>query len=391
METKGIHGQTGEDDEALNLILSALVCYDEDEIRRLPLTHSRLKLVNKHKVRLNEADSLLVEGILQYDFLHDQESSNLFVDAHEKGCTHPILHLFLGQYHRKMTSPMLVCTSVALDCYVKSIGGTFVLLQVDPGCRGTYPLLTSVPPLSLHVYAFCITLYCAAGSMLGHFGIVEMYEDDLNIASPDDKVKAYTYLLELERQGHVDASLFYKLFDHNAECLLDWTGSLLAFEYCDRAMGMGHVPAIRDWTYKMWGFGGYGSPEKCHKVIATLLEAVETWGEDDRLLDLLIDRLCTMHRTPSDTLDPLLSKFGSYGEAVMHYCDVLIQRGSPLGYLWKSDVYHEGKVGVPRDVSKAVSLYAEADRLGLATFDFYTLFGAGLIRAYMYVYPSPSH
>lgn len=92
--------------------------------------------------------------------------------------------------------------------------------------------------------------------------------------------------------------------------------------------------------------------------------------KDERIVTPIIDTLSKyrFRYTP----DPyVLGKFDNKIAMALHYCDVLIQYQSPLGYFKKGAIYDDDKSGI-QDQAKAVSIWEDAAQVGLANYDIYS-------------------
>lgn len=194
-----------------------------------------------------------------------------------------------------------------------------------------------------------------------------------------DKGKAFNYLLDLEKADNVAGCVLVQIgqcYFQGDGCKEDLSKAAL---YHQRALDIGYTP-YNSLSIAMWGpFSKI--PQKKDKAVLTLSE-VEKKGlalKDDRILLLAIKCLIEDNTNPNADV---LGTFKSAGEMALHYCDVLISRGSPLGYYQKGRIYQYNEVNIPKDATKAVALWEEADRLGLADFDIYF---NGLVEAYTYV------
>lgn len=127
--------------------------------------------------------------------------------------------------------------------------------------------------------------------------------------------------------------------------------------------------------------GGFRYSAEKDKAMLILLESEKKGiGEkDDRLLSALIDCYLEDLYIPSAEV---LGTFNNIDEMVLHYAEVLVKRGSPLGYYKKGAIYTRNYFNVRADWSKAVSTWEMADQLGLADYDTYI---KGLVDAYKYV------
>lgn len=195
-----------------------------------------------------------------------------------------------------------------------------------------------------------------------------------------DIKKVFTYLQDLERSGNGNACVLAEIgncYHKGHGCVPDLS---LAKYYYQRAIDLGYTPACSLYVdYTVW-LGGADLPGSMNTAVLKLLEA-EKKGiaiKDDRILSRVINYLLMSHYTPSPEV---LGTFKDKVEMLLYYCDVLINRGSPLGYQHKGDIYISPVLDVPEDKSKAVSIWEEADRLGLADNGIYLK----LAEAYSYV------
>lgn len=196
------------------------------------------------------------------------------------------------------------------------------------------------------------------------------------------KMRAFHYLLDLEREGYVDGNLFHRIGD----CYKDAEGCgrsyVKAIEYYQLGISLVYAPGYMALGNIWWH--GFDHAHDSNKAILPLLEAENQGVKDDRILHTLINQL---RYSSSPLSDEILGRFKNKGEMALHYCDVLIQRRSPKGYYLKGCIYWDGEL-VPKDSTKAVSIWEEVDRLGLADSTTYWS-STSLTHAYMYV-RSPS-
>lgn len=137
-----MESSTGDSDQdaVLDVVLSALF-YGIGE--RKPLTRNTLKLIEESKPALGEANSLLVEGVLQLGLFQGSGESvvkRYFIKAEEKGCNHSILYHYLGECYYKGKMGIARNVPIALEYYTRAIAGTFLsprpsLLMKDFHCR----------------------------------------------------------------------------------------------------------------------------------------------------------------------------------------------------------------------------------------------------------------
>lgn len=195
-----------------------------------------------------------------------------------------------------------------------------------------------------------------------------------------DSPRALTYLHDLEREGHENACIFSAIssfYKYGYGCDEDMEKAL---EYDRRAVDLGYPPAYLTLFDTLW-YGTSELPKDQHKAMVLLLEAEEKGilGEDERIIGSLISAVGFEDELPPE----ILGKFKNRAEMILHYCDVLIDRKIPEGYYCKGRVYMDGDDGMPKDKAKAVSIWEEAVRLGLANINVYY---SGLQKAYMYVF-----
>lgn len=162
---------------------------------------------------------------------------------------------------------------------------------------------------------------------------------------------------------------------------LKYTPPRNARNYYHHTLYPGYTPAYLAKADLLWQ-GSRNTAADKDKAVLTLLEAEKkAMGEvDNVIIENIVSRLIyTDHVYKPE----VLGRFKNRGEMALHYCDVSIQRGSPKGYYEKGNLYICGRAGLPRDVDKAVSIWEEADRVGLADFNIYHY---GLLRHYLYVH-----
>lgn len=204
--------------------------------------------------------------------------------------------------------------------------------------------------------------------MVGHLAISDMY------IAFKEKVKGFHYLADLEREGYVDGLIYNKIGDmywYGRGCPQD---ALKWNEYHRRAVDHGYVRAYQT-LFASWE--RLGQLDRAEEVF---IESEKYLMDETKIMTWHINRLCSQSYTPNIES---LKGFTSPIVKALYYCDILIQRGSPSGYILKSSIYKEGKGGMAKDEGKAVRIREEADRRGLATHSFYT--SGGLIAAYKYV------
>lgn len=213
------------------------------------------------------------------------------------------------------------------------------------------------------------------GCPWGYGGIHKMYCVGYDGVESDD-VKAFTYLLNLDVGDIVDGFVLTKI----GECYQYGIGCdksrHAAIRYYQRAIYSGYRPAGLN-VFNLLGEGNSGFTKGKYKIACSLLknELEATHSKEDRLLGMHIDMLLD----PDYVRTFVPAMLTMRGQLALSYCNDLIQRGSPKGYSAKGWIYALGKYNIPEDWSQAVSIWDEADRLGLADTDAYY----GLQRAYM--------
>lgn len=222
-----------------------------------------------------------------------------------------------------------------------------------------------------------ISLYLG-GCTWAHWGIYFMYRLGCDRIRGDPG-KAYNYLLDLVMAGTVDGCVLIQI----ATCLMGSIGRptdrLKATEYCQLAMDIGYTP-----SYLFMGDVNLNAPFATPSAdVTSMLQLLD--GEkkgisvkDDRVLAVFLKWLLKQRRGPPKEV---LGKFKDGREMASYYFDVLTSRGSPLGYYlqgydcWRGMGFKSG--GKPR----ALAIWEEADRAGLADHDIYL----HLIQSYLYV------
>lgn len=213
------------------------------------------------------------------------------------------------------------------------------------------------------------------GSLLGYVGRYDVYAQG-RIGIP---AEAYRYLMDLELEGVINPWLAVKIGDGYRDGVIHsgdvnrateyyqtaiQSGDVnRAIEYYQTAIQSGYVPAYLSLHLLLRDV----SPEK---AMLTLLEAEEKGlGQlDERVLKLVIEDLHELYYPSKKAL----GKFKDRGEMVLHYCDVLISRNSPIAYDKKGYTYWAGLAGVVESISTALELFNEGDQAGLLPVYAYT-------------------
>lgn len=227
------------------------------------------------------------------------------------------------------------------------------------------------------------------------------------------KAKAFLYLLDLEREGCIEGGLFYLIghgiYRYEVPQAFDQNWRECYQQYYQKAMEADYVPAYLHMSSTT-------SSNDPNKPLSILLEAEKEGLKDDRILIELVKYIRRHLRSLDKKL--LGEKFENFYEMALYYSDILIQRRSPQGYYLKGLIYWDGDEAdriprprgfilrefspvvdvlngfmnyVSRDREKAVSVWEEADRLGLANLATYNYCqGYGDLRlAYKYVITLP--
>lgn len=203
------------------------------------------------------------------------------------------------------------------------------------------------------------------------WGYRELYRAYTRIVNDSrQRRKAFIYLSDLEQSGIVDGFIF----DGLGVCYIQGSGCKrdehLAMMYYQRALDLSFPLGILVHSHSRWTGNAHVAPDR-DICVQLALQAEEKGMRDDRILNMLLCRLRIRSYSPDSQV---LGKFKNRKEMALHYCDVLIDRKSPRGYLRKADFYCHGYADVPTDFYKALSLWEDADRLGLAHWDTYFKF-----------------
>lgn len=223
------------------------------------------------------------------------------------------------------------------------------------------------------------TNFQPGGYYLGHLAVADIYrsgEGDVR----ETFARSLSYLTELESQGYTANQIFKKMahlyhYGNGFERYLS-----RALDCYHRSVYTGYIPADQTRYYLSSYCDEHNSLTSRDKTILSLLEIEKNGVRDDKLIEDLIQ---AMH---GDTYTPSLQVLGKHKNKrtmILHYCRVLIHMRSPRGYYWKGRFFWNGEDGVPKTKSKAVSIWKEADRLGLADFNMYISQTSGsLVSAY---------
>lgn len=209
-----------------------------------------------------------------------------------------------------------------------------------------------------------------------------MYKDR-STSFQGDIAPAQRYLLDLEVAGNVDGCLFVEL----GECYMEGVGrhrdQSTAVMYQQRAIDLEYPPASVKLSKRYWdGYRTVTNDEDKSIIAALKAEESGMARKDERILaNLLWNLTSTRPYTPNAEI---LGAFKSKIEMILHFCDVLTQRGSSVGHTLKGFMYFWGDPGLQADEAKALSIWEEADTdsVGLASTAVYLL---GFCHFYEYV------
>lgn len=216
-------------------------------------------------------------------------------------------------------------------------------------------------------------MHLLGGSQYSHIDVLKCFASDSN----GNLKNAFHSSRDLEIAGIVDPLLYVEVGHTYLYRNCTDENPSLALWYFQRGADMGSIQAYAS-MYFMWWDGSPRCHVDRHEAVTVLLNAEERGigAHDHQLLSILIDSLLDEDYVPNRTI---LGTFNNKWEMALHYCDVLIQRGSSVGYHSKATLYRYGNEDFPQDIRKAVEVWEEADKAGLANFLAYTY---GLINAY---------
>lgn len=109
-------------ENTLNAVMEALL---EGDGQRKGMTHKTLEYIDKAKRTLSEADSLLIDGIVQFTYHYPLPR---LLKAEEKGCTHPKLYHYLGECYRTCFANPIDYAPIATEYYDKAISCAYLIL-----------------------------------------------------------------------------------------------------------------------------------------------------------------------------------------------------------------------------------------------------------------------
>lgn len=338
----------GTSEEAFNAIFRALFYQDW---KAKPPSSRTFEFVNQIKSSMSECDVLFIEGLMK---CHSHSEIEKFKAAERKGCYHPFLYYHLAKYYSQAAKRRRVVSAKALECCMKSISGKYFRLW-EP----LHPLhlLCSLHPFQAASICLSTSLSYFCQPYTGGWMPSLLYIYSLCTNSFDRKgLKQLCYLLDLEREGNMDGQLFISIGYRYNVCNISNLYTSMTLEYYQRAIDIGYAPAyLRLHEYWCNTFASLDEGP------LALVEAEKRGFEDDRILGELVSSLCE-YDTPSKAVH---KGFNDFGEMILHYCDVLIGRGSPHGHYFKGGVYWRGYHGITKDEAKAISIWEEGDRLGL--------------------------
>lgn len=196
------------------------------------------------------------------------------------------------------------------------------------------------------------------GCTHGYMGIYAIYRYSCGLES-----KARIYLLELEANGIIDGMIY-----HNIANAIQYafTSRHDALAYYNLAIDNYYMPSYIAMFDEHWN-GWKGCTINKTRAISILFEAEQKGMVEARILDKIIYALCSTYEPSQE----MLGKFTTKMDMILHYCDLLIQHKSPLGYIRKGDLYLHGLGGIKKDVQQAITTWMEADTMGLASIEIY--------------------
>lgn len=224
------------------------------------------------------------------------------------------------------------------------------------------------------------------GHPLAYTSIYDFYRYARDAADNDAKQKGYAYITDLEREGITVGTVLEKIgfcYQQGHGCLRDHTQALY---YYQRAIDAGYIPAYLS-IHRLWRYmTDPASDEVRDNSVLCLLEGEKkgvSW-EDDRILQSAIEVLIMAGYTPGPLV---LGEYKDRGEMAFHLCHILRHTYKSFrGYHMAGSLYWAKKAGIPRDITKTIAFYEEAERLGLASLVIYAHPIHGLIKVYRYGY-----
>lgn len=229
-------------------------------------------------------------------------------------------------------------------------------------------------PLLLVVFVFLfILLFDSGGYHRGFLGLHFLHRGPWD----DDEeriLKSYQYLLDVEMEGCTVECVYHKIGDiYNHYTDDDSEQQVDVLRYYQRAASEMYYPAYLSQHYYWWS-------RDTDRAVMVWKEAEEKGLKDERVLKQIIDCLRQPSYTPSAQV---LGQFSSKTEMTLYYCDALIRSQPSEGYFLKGYTYWYGNAGLRIDKANAVKIWEEADRLGVANSQTYSLSHSSLAYAYM--------
>lgn len=198
--------------------------------------------------------------------------------------------------------------------------------------------------------------------------------------NPSHLRKAFNYLLDLEREGLIDGGVLDKI----GTCYKRGDGhaydAYQAVNYYQRAINVGYSQA----------FLGLFSSFREYEIENRIAPVLEAWENGVGLVDdRVLLRMPNEHevgvflaKTRITWCNPRRYIYNgslNYHQLQLHYCDILIERKSHLGYRNLGEEILRGTGEMRTRWTRAVSIWEEGDRVGLCDFPTYN---EGLQRAY---------
>lgn len=110
-------------EDAINAILATIL---KQEGTFKLLCYKALDFIHETKQKLNQANALFIDGVLQY--YKDPPPALAFLEAEALGCDHPLLYHFLGECYREDDKGVPQDDSKAAEYYIKAINGMSFLV-----------------------------------------------------------------------------------------------------------------------------------------------------------------------------------------------------------------------------------------------------------------------
>lgn len=226
-----------------------------------------------------------------------------------------------------------------------------------------------------------VPLSVLGGLTLSHLEMYKLYGHKPDDHHSHDHKKAHQYLLDVQAEGAVDGLVMCEIalrrglpIIHNRE------RDLQQMEYYKQAAMLGCNEGYRLLFHWYWG-ESKSKKENQDKAIQLLVRGMNERILDDRVLRTLFYAGDVSLYTPGPNV--LGQKHSNLSELMLDWIEWFIYRNSSEAYEMKAQLYKYGWDSIPKDESKRVATWLEADKRGLATHQTYL----ELIMSYMYVIP----